>query len=93
MFEFDFSDKFRLTFKKIAKKNNAIAEAINRKVKEIINRDADSINAYRNLTKEMSNFKRVHITGWLVMIFEVDIKNNFILFSKIGHRDEIYKKR
>jgi len=91
MFKPALSDNFKNSLKKIAKKDWIIARAINRKVKEILNRDHDSITFYKNLGNNMSNFKRVHITSWLVMTFQVDIKNNIITFIKIGHRDDIYK--
>ncbi len=91
MFEFDLSDNFRKTLKKLSKKNPVIAEAINRKIKEIIHRDIKGIMSYKNLTKDLKNLKRVHITNWLVMTFEVNIEKNFILFVKIAHRDDIYK--
>lgn len=93
MFEFDLSNNFRKVFKKLSKKNPAIAGAINRKIKEIIYRDRETINTYKNLSYGRSNLKRVHITSWLVMIFEVDIDDNFILFVNIAPRDDVYKRK
>ena len=92
MFEFDFSDEFRKIFKKLSKKNPSIAKAINRKVKEIIARDKTSIMAYKNLSHGLKNLKRVHITDWLVITFEVQLNENFVLFVNIASRDEVYKK-
>lgn len=92
MFDFDLSDEFRKTLEKIAKKSPVSAQSINKKVKEIISRDKQSIVMYKNLRHDLKNLKRVHITGWLVITFEVNLNKNFILFVNIAHRDDVYKK-
>ena len=92
MFEFDLSDEFRKSLRKIAKKSPVIADAINRKIKEIVSRDKQSILMYKNLRHDLKNLKRIHIMDWLIMTFEVDLNRNFILFVKISHRDDVYKK-
>ena len=92
MFDFDISDEFRKTLEKISKKNPVIARDINKKIREIVSKDRQSITIYKNLRYDLKNLKRVHITGWLVMTFEVDLNKNFILFVKIAHRDDVYKK-
>ena len=91
LFDFDLSNKFKKILAKLSKKNPQLALAINRKIKEIINRDETSIILYKNLRKDLKTLKRVHITNWLVMTFEVDLKNNYILFVDVGDRDKIYK--
>ena len=91
MFKFGLSKQVKTFLEKLGKKDKILARAINRKIKEIISRDNDTIDYYKNLSKGLKAFKRVHITNWLVLIFEVDLKKNFIVFHKIGHRDEIYK--
>ncbi len=116
MFDFDLSDEFRKTLKKLSRKNPIISDAISRKIKEVISRDKQSVMMYKNLRHDLkhqnstisvndgilsvlknhqwflTSLKRVHITEWLVMTFEVDLNKNFILFVKIAHRDDIYKK-
>lgn len=93
MFDFDLSDEFRKALRKISKKNPKIARAINRKIKEIIYRDKKTIMAYKNLSHDLKNLKRVHITEWLVITFEVNLNKDFVLFVKISPRDEIYKRK
>ncbi len=93
MFQFDFSDYFRRTLNKLAKKDPVIAKAINKKVKEIISRDNESVMLYKNLSKDLKTLKRIHITQWLVMTFAVELDKNLILFVNIEHRDKVYKKR
>ena len=92
MFDFDFSDEFKKIFQKLSKKNPVIAKAINRKVKEIISHDIRSISTYKNLRHNFKNLKRVHITNWLVITFEVNINDNF-LFVDMASRDDVYKKK
>ncbi len=92
MFDFDLSNEFRKTLGKLAKKNPVIASAINKKIREIIAKDKISISMYKNLRHDLRNLKRVHITNWLVMTFEVDLEKNFILFVKMAHRDDVYAK-
>ncbi|MBT5022236.1 hypothetical protein HOK51_00745 [Candidatus Woesearchaeota archaeon] len=93
MFEFDLSDKFRKTLIKLSKKDPIIARAINRKIKEIINRSEEEIHIYKNLMHGLKNLKRVHITEWLIMTFEVDLENKIILFTNIASRDDVYKRK
>jgi mRNA-degrading endonuclease RelE of RelBE toxin-antitoxin system len=91
MFEYDITEEFEETIKKITKKNPVLSLAINRKIKEIIYRDKNTINSYKNLKYSLKEFKRVHITGNIIMIFRVDPSKNKILFIAIRHRDEAYK--
>ena len=88
MYDFDLTDEFRKVLQKLAKKNPVIARAVNRKIKEIINRD--SVDSYKNLMHGLKHLKRVHITDWLVMTFEE--KENIILFVNLASRDEVYKR-
>lgn len=92
MFEFDLSDDFRRVFKKLSKKSPVIAKSINRKIREIISRDKKSVMLYKNLRYDLKNIKRVHITDWLVITFEIQLEDNFILFVKIESRDRVYKR-
>ena len=46
---FSQSDELELTLKKLAKKNKPLYEATLKKMEEIINRDPESINFYKNL--------------------------------------------
>lgn len=91
MFDFDFSDEFRKTLAKLLKKDPNIAKAINKKVREIISRDKTAIELYKNLRHDLKSMKRVHITQWLVMTFNVDLNKNKLVFLKIAHRDDVYK--
>jgi len=90
MFEFDLSDELKLKIRKLLRKDKKKAIIINKKMKEIINNDNDSIDHYKNLRRDMKEFKRVHIDKHFVLIFKVDKNNNKIFFEDFDHHDKIY---
>ena len=92
MFNFDLTDELKLIIKKLAKKDKKKAIIINKKIKEIINCDKNSIGHYKNLRHDLKEYKRVHIDRQFVLAFKVDISNNFILFIDFDHHDKIYGK-
>lgn len=71
-------------------KDKKKAIIINKKIKEIINNDNNSIDRYKNLKYDLKNLKRVHIDKHFVLIFEVDKEKNFILFLNFDHHDKVY---
>nr|AQS34722.1 hypothetical protein [uncultured archaeon] len=90
MFDFNLSDELKIIIKKLAKKDRKRVEIINKKIKQIISCDEETINHYKNLRKDMKELKRVHIDRSFVLTFKVDLKNNFILFADFGHHDDVY---
>ena len=92
MFDFNLSDELKFKIKKIVKKDKKKVEIINKKIKQIINCDKDSINHYKNLKKPLNDFKRVHIDKHFVLTFKVNLEDNFILFVDFDHHDRIYKR-
>ena len=93
MFDFDLTDELKLIIRKLVKKDKKKVEIINKKIKEIINSNKDSINHYKNLRHDLSEYKRVHIDRNFVLVFKVDLFNNFILFVDFDHHDKVYKKK
>ena len=90
MFDFDISDELKFKISKL--KNLKQAEIINKKIKQIINCDENSINHYKNLRFNLKDSKRVHIDKSFVLTFRVNLDKNFILFTDFDHHDKIYKK-
>ena len=93
MFDFDLTDELKLIIRKLVKKDKKKVEIINKKIKEIINSNKDSINHYKNLRHDLSDYKRVHIDRSFVLVFKVDLFNNFILFVDFDHHDKVYGKK
>ncbi len=90
MFDFDLSDELKIKIRKLVKKDKKKVETINKKIKEIINNDAYSIERYKNLRYNLKKFKRVHIDRHFVLTFKVDKEKNFILFEDFEHHDRVY---
>ena len=93
MFNFNLTDELKSIIEKLAKKDKKRVEIINKKIKQIVNSDSIFIEHYKNLRYDLKDFKRVHIDTSFVLVFKVDIKNNFVLFVDFDHHDKIYKKK
>ncbi len=90
-FSYDYSKDFGETLNKIQKKHKPLYEATLKKMDEIISRDHQTIDYYKNLRNDLSNFKRVHVLKHYVLFFSVDKEKKHIFFQKIRHHDEAYK--
>ncbi|MEK6903427.1 MAG: addiction module toxin RelE [Nanoarchaeota archaeon] len=90
MFDFDLSDEMKLILRKLSKKDRKKVEIINKKIKEIITSDQQTIDHYKNLRYNMKHLKRVHIDKHFVLTFTVNKEKNFILFADLDHHDTIY---
>jgi YafQ family addiction module toxin component len=91
-FAFDLSDHLRETLAKLSGKDPRRSKLIYKKIEEIIKNDEKSIDHYKNLRHDLSDYKRVHIDKSFVLIFKVDKKAGFILFERFDHHDEIYRR-
>jgi len=92
MFDFDISDELKDLIKKLEKKDRIRALTTNKKIKEVISNDHKSIDRYKNLRHELSDYKRVHIDKSFVLLFKVYKEKNMVYFWKLRHHDEVYKK-
>jgi len=92
MFNFNLTDELKSIIEKLAKKDKKKVEIINKEIKQIINYDPVFIGHYKNLKHDLKDFKRVHVDSSFVLVFKVNITNNFILFVEFDHHDKIYKK-
>lgn len=90
-FSFSLSDELKETIEKLAKKNKKTVDIVNKKIKEIISNDEITIEHYKNMRYELSDYKRVHIEKSFVLMFKVFKKEKFILFDKLKHHDDTYK--
>lgn len=92
-FKFGINNELKQVLKKIYKKDNQMYEAVLKKIEEIISRDTTTIDFYKNLKQNLKDYKRVHIMKSFVLLFKVFKEQNFILFERLDHHDNIYKKR
>lgn len=91
MFDFDLTEELKFVLQKLAHRDKKRVEIVNKKIKEIISCDANTISHYKNLRYELKELKRVHIDGNFVLTFKVDIGKNFILFVELEHHDNVYQ--
>jgi mRNA-degrading endonuclease RelE of RelBE toxin-antitoxin system len=89
-FDFDLSLDLEVTLKKIQKKHRPLYLATLKKMEEVISREHNTIDFYKNLKNDLSNSKRVHVLKHYVLMFTVNKKENHILFQKLRHHDEAY---
>ncbi len=92
MFDFDLADELRFIIEKLAKKDKKRAEIINKKIKEIVNNNSNTIDRYYNCSYNLKEYKHVHIDKSFVLLFKADKNKNFILFAKLGHHDDFFKR-
>ncbi len=91
MFSYALSDKLKTIVSTLVKKDKPRAEQLHKKIKEVILRDNETIEFYKNLRSPMQEYKRVQI-GHFVLTFKVFKEKNFILFDDFDHHDNVYKK-
>lgn len=91
MFHFDLHDKVKIVLRKLSKKDKKRVEIINKKIKEVINNNHQTIERYKNLKSPFQHLKRVHIDKHFVLTFRVDKEKNFILFVDFDHHKRIYR--
>ena len=92
VFEFNLSQQVIEIMSQLQVKDKQLLFELNKKIKQIIASDNETINHYKNLRYGLSDYKRVHIGNSFVLLFSVNFKNNIINFIKFDHHDKIYKK-
>jgi len=90
MFSYDISDILRKKLVKIGKKDKVLAMNFYKKLQEIILRDEQSIDMYKNLKSPMNEYKRIHLTDNYILLFAVEKKEKHVVFVDIKHWDEVY---
>ena len=90
MLPYDITDELRKKLQVLAKKDKVLVNNFKSKLLEIINRDNQTINAYKNLKSPMNKYKRIHLTSNYILIFEFN--KGKVTFIDIKHRDHVYKK-
>jgi len=86
-FKSEISKELKRVIDKIESKDKNLAVAVNKKIKQIISFDIITINHFKNLKGNISDYKRVQI-GSFVLIFQV--KGDTIIFKRFVHHDKAY---
>jgi len=91
-FDYDFTQKLKIKVLKLKKKDRKRAGILHKKIKQIIELNESEIGHFKNLSRGLSDRKRVHIDKSFVLTFKFDREKKFILFIDFDHHDNIYKK-
>jgi len=92
MFNFDISDELKIVLRKLSKKDRIRIYILNKKIKEIINNDVQSIDRYKNCRYDLKDYKRVHVDKHFVLLFMVYKEKHMIYFWRLKHHDDVYRK-
>ncbi len=92
MFDSDVKEELEFKIHILTKKDKKTAEALYKKMDEIVNSTPETIQHYKNLKHDLKSCKRVHIEKSFVLIFQVFPEKNFILFLDFDHHDKIYRR-
>ena len=91
-FAFALSDELRAVLEKAAKKNPELAKSVYKKIEQITQlNDESTIDHFKNLRHDLKDYKRVHV-GSFVLMFKIYREKRFILFDRLGHHDDAYKR-
>ena len=90
MHEFEISLKLKQILKKLAKRDKSRYGAVLKKIEEIC--QSQFMEHYKNLSYDLKDFKRVHISSHFVLIFKFDKRNGKIRFEDLQHHDDIYRR-
>ncbi|MFA4936294.1 MAG: type II toxin-antitoxin system RelE/ParE family toxin [Candidatus Methanoperedens sp.] len=81
-----FSNDFNETLVKLKKKDNPLFEALNKKIREILNNPEH----YKPLRNALKGCRGVHV-GHFVLLFEISETEKSVIFLKFEHHDTAYK--
>jgi YafQ family addiction module toxin component len=86
MYRLDIDTVLLKVFHKLAKKDRVQLEAINKKVKEILQNPLH----YKPLRHDMKNIRRVHILKSFVLTYKIDEEKKKVKLLDYVHHDEAY---
>ena len=75
---------------RLSKRDKAMYEAVMKKINEILN--SENPEHYKNLSYDVKDFKRVHVSSF-ILIFKVDDSKKLIIFEDFKHHDDMYNRR
>jgi mRNA-degrading endonuclease RelE of RelBE toxin-antitoxin system len=84
------SEDLRKTLVILKRKDKTMFQMVEKKIVQIASLDSVSIQHFKNLRSPLSDFKRVHLSSY-VLLFRVQANN--IIFDAFEHHDKIYQRR
>lgn len=75
------------TLKKTKKKNPTLFQAVQKKINQIAELNAEEIQHFKNLRKPLNDYKRVHVKSHVLMF---KLEGDVIIFGGFTHHDKAY---
>lgn len=85
-YELEVVEHLHKLFKKMAKREKYVLDAIENKVREI----RENPYHYKPLGAPMQNMRRVHIMGSFVLVYSIDESRKTVVLHKFAYHDEAY---
>ena len=86
MYSLDVTKEVYRVFKKLAKKDPQQAEAVEKKIQEIL----ENPRQFKPLKSPMQHMHRVHV-GSFVLVYEVDEARKVVTLRRYEHHDNVYE--
>lgn len=86
MYLLEASPDCKLEIEKLTKKNSAIKEALEKKLKHIL----ENPYHFKPLGNVLKGKRRVHILGCFVLTYTIEEQEKIVKLLKFGHHDEAY---
>lgn len=81
------SDSFKKALRKLTSKNPEFRKAFENKLCQIL----DDPHRFKPLGNQLHGFRRVHLMGSFVLVYEIAESRNAVALVKIAHHDDAYK--
>ena len=88
MYNIEIKPSCQRDIEKLCKKNPVLREALEKKIKEIV----QNPQHYKPLKYGLAGERRVHIMKSFVLKFEIDEARKAVIFIAFSHHDEAYKR-
>ena len=92
MFAYDLSNELVETAAKLVKRDPVMAEALKKKIEEIVACDEAGIAHYADSKHQWVGLKHVHIASSFVLFFRVFRKEKYVYFACIRRHDEAFRR-
>ncbi len=91
-FNLSITEELKLTLAALSRRNKQLAIQVGKKMKQIAAMDEELIDHYKNLRYDLSDYNRVHVGKSYVLFFRVYKKERIVLFQKLMHHDDAYRR-
>ncbi len=92
MYKIEFHPNFQPILDKLKVKDPKSYNNVIAKIKQVAITLELNPNHCKNLRAPLQKYKRVHVNKSFVLVFQVDVKNKYMIVYDYDHHKRIYKK-